>query len=310
MQGKEPRVFLTDSLPVRYRARMSDTRNFYLGCAVWSFKGWVGELFPAGSRPADFLRLYSQRLTAVEGNTTFYAAPDPKTIARWVEDTPPGFKLCPKLPRELTHQRALQPAIAGARQFLQLMQGLGDRLGPIFAQLPPHYSPRQFEDLLAFLNAWSRNEAPLALEVRHPDWFKEPHTSALDDCLTRLGVGRVLLDTRPIYDGPDDPRISSERKKPKLPLQPTVTAPFSLIRFISHPERECNQLYLEEWAAHVAAWRQQGTETYFFVHCPLEDQSPGTARLFQRLLEQRDASVPPLPWNALDEGPTQLRLFH
>jgi len=309
MQGKEPRVFLTDSLPVRYRACMSDIRNFYLGCAVWSFKGWVGEFFPPGSRPADFLRLYGQRLTAVEGNTTFYAVPDQRAIARWVEDTPPRFKFCPKLPRDLTHQRLLQPAIPGALQFLKLMQGLGDRLGPIFAQLPPHYGPRQLNDLRAFLQAWPRNEAQLALEVRHPDWFKEPHADVLNDCLTQLSVGRVLLDTRPIYDGPDDPQIDSERKKPELPLQPTATAPFSLIRFISHPERERNQSYLEEWATRVTAWLRQGTTIYFFMHCPQEAQSPGTARMFQRLLERQDAVVPSLPWNAINAGPTQLNLF-
>lgn len=284
-------------------------RSFFLGCAVWSFKGWLGELFPAGSRPTDFLRLYSQRLTAVEGNTTFYAVPDRKTVARWVEETPPGFKFCPKLPRDLTHQQSLQPSITGALQFLALMQGLGDRLGPIFAQLPPYYGPRQLGDLLTFLKAWPRNETPLALEVRHPDWFKEPHATLLTEALTQLGVGRVLLDTRPIYDGPGDPQVNSERKKPKLPLQPTQTASFSLIRFISHPDREFNRSYLEEWTHLVAQWRQQGAQVYFFVHCPLEEHSPGTARLFQQLLEQHDAATPPLPWNALKEKPTQLSLF-
>lgn len=269
----------------------------------------MGELFPPQSRPADFLRLYSQRLTAVEGNTTFYAIPDRKTIARWVEETPSGFKFCPKLPRELTHQRSLQPSITGTLQFLKLMQGLGDRLGPIFAQLPPHYGPQQFDDLIAFLNALPREETPLALEVRHPDWFTEPFASALNDRLQKLGVGRVLLDTRPIYEGPEDPRIGPERKKPQLPLQPTVTAPVSLVRFISHPDREVNRPYLEKWTELVSRWLQQGTQVYFFVHCPIEAQSPGTARMFQKLLEQQRITVPPLPWNAIPEAPTQLSLF-
>jgi uncharacterized protein YecE (DUF72 family) len=47
-------------------------QNFYIGCAVWGYKEWVGELFPSGSKNADFLALYSRRLTTVEGNTTFY----------------------------------------------------------------------------------------------------------------------------------------------------------------------------------------------------------------------------------------------
>ena len=288
---------------------MSESRNFYLGCAVWSFKGWVGEFFPPHSRPADFLRLYSQRLTAVEGNTTFYAVPNRETIDRWVAETPRGFRFCPKLPRALTHQRVLRPAIADARRFLALMQGLGDRLGPIFAQLPPQYGPASLDDLKEFLLNWPHSEAPLGLEVRHPEWFKEPHASVLSSLLERLGVGRVLLDSRPIYGGPDDPQIGSERRKPKLPLQPTLTASFSLIRFISHPERTVNQSYLEEWTCRVAQWLRQGTQIYFFVHCPMETWSPGTARWFQHMLEERKVPVPPLPWDSLMTTPKQLTLF-
>jgi hypothetical protein len=41
--------------------------------------------------------------------------------------------------------------------------------------------------------------------------------------LAAMGVGRVLLDTRPIYDGInsafEDPQVGSERKKPQVPLQ-------------------------------------------------------------------------------------------
>ncbi|HEY9896644.1 MAG TPA: DUF72 domain-containing protein, partial [Candidatus Sericytochromatia bacterium] len=117
-----------------------------------------------------------------------------------------------------------------------------------------------------------------------------------------------LLDTRPLYDAPDDPQLHSERKKPKLPLQPSVTAPFSLIRFISHPDLTLNQRFLEEWVSLVAQWLQQGTRIYFFVHCPVEERSPTTARHFQHLLEQHNGLVPPLPWNTINT-PTQLNLF-
>jgi len=283
--------------------------NFRLGCAVWSYKGWVGDFYPSGSRTTEFLHLYSQRLTTVEGNTTFYAVPDRDTVARWVAETPPGFEFCLKLPRDLTHQGQLQPSIPGALSFLAQMRDLGDRLGPIFAQLPPRYSPTLLNDLTAFLSAWPHSEAPLALEVRHPDWFREPYASQLTSVLEQLGVGRVLLDSRPIYSGSDDPQIASERRKPKLPLQLSVTAPFSLIRFISHPQGEFNQTFLEEWIAFVDHWLRQGTRLYFFVHCPIEARSPGTARYFQQMLVQRGIPIPPLPWNNVQQSPDQLSLF-
>jgi uncharacterized protein YecE (DUF72 family) len=289
---------------------VSETRNFLLGCAVWAYKGWVGDFYPANSRQADFLRLYSQRLTTVEVNATFYAVPQKETVRRWAAETPPGFAFCPKLPRELTHRGLLQPSIPGTLQFLELMQEFGDRLGPIFVQLPPQYGPALLDDLTAFLRAWPRQRVPLAVEVRHPDWFREPYAQALTSLLEQLAVGRVLLDTRSIYQGPDDPQIGNERRKPKLPLQPTVTAPFSLVRFISHPHWELNQAFLEEWAVRANTWLRQGTQIYFFVHCPLEERSPGTARAFQHLLEQKGIPVPPLPWNALCTPPMQLSLFH
>ena len=50
------------------------TTAFYIGCAIWGYKDWVGDLFPPGSKSGDLLALYSRRLTTVEGNTTFYEA--------------------------------------------------------------------------------------------------------------------------------------------------------------------------------------------------------------------------------------------
>lgn len=101
--------------------------NFRIGCAVWSYKGWVGDFYPPTSRSTEFLHLYSQRFTTALGNTTFYAVPDANTLARWVTQTPPGFEFCLKLPREITHQGLLEPCIPDALSFVEKMQGLGDR---------------------------------------------------------------------------------------------------------------------------------------------------------------------------------------
>jgi uncharacterized protein YecE (DUF72 family) len=88
-----------------------------------------------------------------------------------------------------------------------------------------------------------------------------------------------------------------------------VTAPFSLIRFISHPKWELNQQFLEEWVGFIDRSLNQGTKIYFFVHCPIEERSPHNARCFQELLVQRGVSVPPLPWDGLQQSPHQLSLF-
>jgi len=283
--------------------------RFWLGVALWGYKDWKGEFFPPKSRVTDFLTLYSRRLTTVEGNTTFYSVPDAATVQRWAAETPAGFKFCPKLPRDVTHQGSLAERREGAIAFLDRMQPLGDRLGPIFAQLPPSYSPSQFEDLAAFLQTWPTDRAELALEVRHAQWFQEPYAQRLNTLLTDLGIGRVLLDTRPIYDCPDDPQVLSERKKPQVPICTDTPTDFCLVRYISHPDFAFNAPYWEEWVPRLAQWLRAGKRVYFFVHCPQEQHSVTFARHLQALLEAAQAPVPPLPWNELAAPPAQLSLF-
>ncbi|MEA5469782.1 DUF72 domain-containing protein [Spirulina sp. 06S082] len=283
--------------------------NFYLGCAVWSYKGWVGDFYPDKTPQGDFLRLYSDRFTSVEGNTTFYAVPDRNTVARWKAQTPSGFHFCPKMPKIITHNDLLIPNQAEAIAFLERMGKLGDRLGVTFIQLPPNYSPEAFDDLKSFLSQLPYKEYKLALEVRHLDWFQAPHGDRLNQLLQNLNIGRVLLDTRPVYHSSNDPQLHSRTRKPDLPLQPIVTSDLSLIRFISHPQSQFNQIFLQEWTQQIDLWLQDGKTIYFFVHCPQEEHSPQTARDFQALLEAKGTIVPDLPWNHLKMPPKQLSLF-
>lgn len=287
--------------------------NFRMGCAVWAFKDWVGSFYPPKSQPANFLRLYGERMLAVEGNTTFYSMPSPEIVQRWVTQTPSEFRFCPKLPRSVTHEGSLMAHLPAAHAFGELMQGLGNRLGPIMIQLPPRYSPAAFEDLAAFLEAWPRQAVPIAVEVRHLGWFQAPQSERLTALLTRLGVGRVLLDSRMMYDqeaeGDVDPQLHSNRRKPKVPLQPQITADFAVVRYISHPKLPRNQAYLAQWVSQIHRWLAAGKQVYFFVHCPMEIESPEVARYFQAQLEAAGVPVPPLPWTQLVQPPDQLSLF-
>jgi len=293
--------------------------NFRMGCAVWAFKDWVGTFYPPKSQPTHFLRLYGDRMLTVEGNTTFYSVPSADMVQRWAQHTPSDFRFCPKLPRTVTHSGPLMAHLPAALSFCELMQGLGDRLGPIMAQLPPSYGPAAFNDLEKFLTAWPRQAVPISVEVRHLDWFREKPAAELAALLTRLGVGKVLLDTRTMYDWEDagsgddeDPQLLSNRRKPKVPLQPVVTADFVIVRYISHPRLMRNEAYLAGWVSRINHWLVQGKQVYFFVHCPMEVESPTIARYFQDCLEAANVPVPPLPWTQLakpPEPPSQLALF-
>ncbi len=283
-----------------------------LGLAVWSFPGWIGDFYPKGSNSKTFLDHYGQRFTTVEGNTTFYSVPSSETIARWVDHTPDEFEFCLKLHRDITHAGLLVPQIELAQRFHQTIAGLGDRLGVSFLQLPPRYGPASLHDLEIFLTAWPRDRAPIAVEVRHPAWFQTARADTLNAMLDRLNVGRVLLDTRPIYSTEDDPQKHSKRKKPQLPLQPIAIGDYAFVRFISHPEFDVNLPFLREWVDCVGGWLAAGKRVYFFVHCPIEEHSPHTARKFHTMLTEAGIDVPPLDWPAIAAPivqPSQLSLF-
>jgi uncharacterized protein YecE (DUF72 family) len=285
--------------------------HFYLGCAVWGYKDWVGELFPPGSKSADLLALYSRRLTTVEGNTTFYAIPKAAVVQRWATETPENFRFCFKLPREISHEGPLVAQVEATRVFVERMAGLGDRLGPFFLQLPPGYRADKSDDLERWLAAWPTDQR-VAVEVRHEDWYEEPAETRLMQLLGRYNAGRVVMDVRPLSAGPlpgaEENLQRARDNKPDVPLHPLRSSDIALVRYIGHPELDLNAPFLDEWATRVATWLAEGTQVYFFCHCPDERRSPGLCRDFQHRLE-KVADVPPLPWDSLDQGMQQATLL-
>jgi uncharacterized protein YecE (DUF72 family) len=289
----------------------------YLGCPVWSFKGWVGNFYPEGTPAADFLREYARRLTTIEGNTTFYAVPAQRTLGQWLKDMPPTFRFCPKVPRAVSHEGDLADKVERAAAFVEVMQALGPRLGPMFLQLPPRYSPRLLGDLESFLRAWPAG-VRLGVEVRHLDWFEAPYQAQLNELLTRHGMARVLIDTRPIRDLDGDAvlrgsvyqaLLEARHRKPDLPIRPERTADFVFVRYIGHPGLDFNRPLLDEWADYLALQLEAGAEAYFFCHSPGNLTAPWLCRELHARVARR-VSIPSLPWDAADAGAAeQGRLF-
>ena len=53
-----------------------------IGTQGWNYEAWVGPFYPSGTRPADFLTVYSRAFSTVEVDSTFYRVPDAATWAR------------------------------------------------------------------------------------------------------------------------------------------------------------------------------------------------------------------------------------
>ncbi len=278
--------------------------SLYLGCPVWSYKGWVGSFYPEGTKQSDFLRAYARRLTTVEGNTTFYATPNAEKLGHWVEETPDTFRFCPKVPRAISHAGELQPHIEEARAFIQVMSQLGDRLGPMFLQLPPRYAPNNLDDLRAFLKAWPA-DVRLAVEVRHSGWFVPAYYEKLMGLLQELDKAPVRIDTRPIRGlrGNEILKRSVYREMLELQerrrIQPIPARPeerFTFLRFVGHPMMDQNTVWMDAWADYLAGVLEQGRDAFVFCHCPDVRLDPRLCREFHRRVSAR-FTIPPLPWD-------------
>ena len=284
---------------------------FFIGCPVWGYKEWVGNFFPPHTPSSDFLRLYSSQFNAVEGNTVFYALPSSETVARWCQQTPSTFRICPKVSRSISHQAHLENSQNEMLQFIERMSELGTRLGPMFLQLPPVFGPTQLPRLEAFLNYWP-TDMRLAVEVRHPDFYIEQHALTLNTLLSQHKVARVMMDTRPIRTGSakEQQILQARERKPNLPLQIDTTTDFTFLRYIGHPRMEVNAQLLDTWSEQIGQWLKQGITVYAFCHCPFTIHSPEICTaLYQRVSTL--VSLPPLnkQQETKDTEIQQTRLF-
>lgn len=289
----------------------------YLGCPVWSFKGWVGNFYPAGTRLTGFLREYARRLNSIEGNTTFYAVPAAKTLETWIEQTPGSFHFCLKIPKGISHERDLAGGVDRTMGFVSAVRPLASRLGPMFLQLPPGFSPRLIPELATFLSAFPR-DVRLGVEVRHLDWFEDEHRNKLNELLADHNMARVVIDTRPIRTLTGDESIrgsayesllEARERKPNVPVFEEITADFTFLRFIGHPNMEQNLPFIREWAARAVDQLVAGKDAYIFCHSPDNLLAPFIAREFHRQISSR-VEVVPLPWDHIqDDTPRQATLF-
>ncbi len=167
-----------------------------IATAAWSIPRAVAAAFPEeGSGLARYAAVFS----GVEVNSTFYRRHKTSTFERWAASTPAGFRFAVKLPREITHERAMKDIGQPFGVFLQDIAPLGEKRGPLLCQLPPslRFDRERFEAAFAAMRAL--DQGPIMIEVRHRSWASEEALALL----RRYAIDRVLADPALVWPASD-----------------------------------------------------------------------------------------------------------
>ena len=265
---------------------------YRLGLPAWGFAGWQGAYFRSGE-PA--LSDYARVFNTVEGNTTFYRVPEISTVRRWREAVAEtDFEFCWKLPREVTHSPA--PDLDLLDIFLNRMAPLGPHNGPLLLQFSERTGPDQLNLVRRILDRLPADRRHV-LEVRHPAFFDQPEL--LTGLIKEYDLGRVCMDTRPLYQGDlDHPEVQRARhEKPRVPVLPALGNGLEFIRLVLHPDGKSNPPWIESAARRAADALARDEQVYALIHCPNNQHCPELALAFHddlgRTLNRPD--WPPLP---------------
>jgi uncharacterized protein YecE (DUF72 family) len=232
--------------------------NLHVGTSGYSYKEWKGSFYPEKIPAKDMLRFYSERLSTVEINATFYRLPQKSTLENWKEQVPKNFRFSLKAPQRITHFKRLNEVGEDAKYFLEIAATLEDQLGVVLFQLPPNMK-KELPRLETFLGELP-SQPRVAFEFRHPTWFD-------DDVLEVLRARNCALC------------ISDTDDMPVTHIDKTADWGYLRLRRVLYSEE-----HLKDWFARVR--EQNWNETFvFFKH---EDEGTGP-RLAAQFLQLADA---------------------
>jgi len=175
---------------------LNDQQKIRIGACAWNFREWREVFYPRDLPESHWLEFYARYFPTVEIDSTFYAAPPPESVRRWLDLTPSHFRFSCKLPREITHRRRLRDCSAELSGFLTSIEPLAPKLHVILVQLPPSFSPRDGKTpLRSFLEQLPR-DFRFAIEFRHPGW----HRPQIIRLLEKYRICWVWADTSPLNE--------------------------------------------------------------------------------------------------------------
>lgn len=167
------------------------------GIAGWSIGSALAGQFPGSG---GHLSRYAARLNAAEINSSFHRPHRRGTYEKWAASVPADFRFAVKLPKTVTHEQRLVACDDLLARFAEESGGLGEKRGPILAQLPPSFA---FAGDVAsrFLDSFETIVGgPMVLEPRHESWFE----ADAEAWLVHHRVARVAADPA-LHPGAGEP---------------------------------------------------------------------------------------------------------
>lgn len=211
--------------------------RLYTGASGFSYPSWKGDFYPADAKPEDFLRLYAERVNAVELNNTFYRVPPEDQFDRWAAQVGDGFRFAVTASRRLTSFGRVE----GVDEFCRMARRMGDRLGPLRFKVAQARDDGFLRLLLDSLDP----EIPVALDFRHDSWDDPEVKAFLDergvagvDALEGAATFRYLRLREPPYDEEELARLAAT-------IRPQLAGNVDVYAFFRHEDEPTAPLYAE-----------------------------------------------------------------
>jgi len=269
----------------RLGVESADMTDLRIGTSAFTAAGWESAFYPAGMKPADYLSYYATKFNTVEVDSTFYRTPTVGTVYGWERKTPTGFLLAAKIPQLITHEKVLQDCDADLKQFLETMDLMGDKLGPLLFQFG-YFNKTAFKsgkEFLARLEPFLKKLPKghrFALEIRNKQWL----SVEFFDLLRTHKVAYALIDQAWM------PRVSEIFEK----FDP-ITADFTYVRLLG--DRKGIEQKTKVWdkvivdrSRELMSWVnvcqrtiRRGVSVFVYANNHYAGFAPATVEQFQKL---------------------------
>jgi uncharacterized protein YecE (DUF72 family) len=256
---------------------------FNIGTSAFTASGWEGSFYPEGTKSTDLLRYYATGFNSVEIDSTFYGIPAAAAVQGWARKTPKDFVFAAKVPQIITHDKVLVDCDSEFKDFVEVMDCLGEKLGPLLFQVG--YFNRQaffgvndfFARLRPFLKKLPSGHR-FALEIRNKNWL----VPQFIDTLREHSVALTLIDQEWM------PRPAQWFEK----FDP-ITADFTYVRWLGDRKgiEEKTKVWdkvivdrhqeLSEWAEVLGKVYKRRIQIFAYANNHYAGHSPATVEMFR-----------------------------